>query len=511
MASITETFAVGSEQVTAALDVELPSGETIITGDFAGAVPVGTTARLRGNVRLTGDLHVRGTLLCDPSGVDLDGQGLWDIHTHDGILNLQGVEKTAWCRWGDIPVGWQVGDRLAVAPTAVGVFLPSETTWQGSWAATTRPTNSPDVTLVDGTVARPEVANLSQTVTLRNLKRIMIHEASAPNPQTLKWIRVLNSGVAGVLTMYPIHFHLLYDFSRGSLLEGVVVEGGKNHAFVPHGSHGITQLGCVAYNIISPAYWWDPPPDSEILTNDSTDIIWDDCLAMLVHAGSNEGNSRTAGFSLGAGKNVRCNRSVAVCVQGNPGASAHHNRQRSGFHWPEGSSVSPTMKAAGTRTPWEFHDCVGHNNVDNGLLVWQNARAEIHEINDFVAFHNGFSAIFHGSYINRYFYNGGVIRGDFRVVAKSPPEGPMRIEDIVSDSRMLITSSGAPLLDETFIRRCTFPSVTIDQAGHPAWNVFEDCGLVPADFELLLIAAESILEIKEAGVLTHRWANGVWS
>lgn len=478
----------------------LGGGETIITGDFAGAVPVGTVARLRGNVRLIGDLHVRGTLLCDPTGVDLDGQGLWDIHTHDGTLNLIGTAKTAWCNWGDSPVGWQVGDRLAVAPTAVGVFVPSEIIWQGSWAATTRPVNSPDVTLVDASIARPEVVNLSQTVTLRNLKRIMIHEATAPNPHTLKWIRVLNSGVAGELGMYPIHFHMIGDHARGSILEGVVVEGGKNHAFVPHASHGIIYTGCVAYKTTGTAYWWDLPPDDGDPINDSVDLLWGRCLSMGVVPSSTE-SSRLAGFSLGAGRNVACVDSVAVGVHGNPTAG-ENNRQRSGFVWPQNAG----------RESWRFQRNVGHNNVDNGLLVWQNARAFVNLIEDFTAYHNGFEGVNHGAYQNRYHFRGLSLTGNgFRQHAKSSDLGPLIVEDVLSDTRLYMTKHVSGFQFPTFYRNARFPSVVYNEPSEESYNIYEDCGLVPANFDLAGIAADSIIEIKESGVLTHRWQSGVWS
>jgi hypothetical protein len=495
----TVSFSLGAESVTVPLDINLQT-ETIITGDFGGVVPAGTVARLRGNVRLIDNLHVRGTLLCDPTGVDLDGQNLYDIHTHDGTLNLQGVQKSAWVNWGDTPTGWQVGDRLAVAPTAAGVYAPSETTWQGTWSATIRPATSSDLTLADGSIARPEVVNLAQTVTLRNLKRVMVHEASAPNPQTFKWIRVLNSGEAGVLGMYPIHFHMIGDHARGSVLEGVVVEGGKNHAFVPHASHGITFTQCVAYNIVDHAYWWDPPPDvpgPRPTINDSHDIFYDRCLAGLLNSGPvPDGIQRLSGFYLTHGAGNRAIGCVAFGVLG--GISS------SGFVWPEtGSSV------------WEFRDCLAHNNKKDGIFTWQNS-PNIHLIEDFTAYRCGKAGIEHGAYRNPYQYRGAVLTDNgvaLLIHALSKLEPPsMLFEDMITNGVLEITKHRQTSTLPSIYRRGTFTQVrfreTDDGGNNPGTHWFEDCGLVPAQFDLAGILPGSVIEIFEGGALVHRWAGG---
>lgn len=504
----------GNETV-GSVDFQSGSVETILTGDIGGLVPAGTTARLRGNCRLIENLHVRGTLLCDATGVDLDGQNLFDIHTHDGTLNLVGQEKTAWSGWGGqrfvgdpvVPVvGWQPGDRLAVAPTAVGVFQASETVWTGDWATMVRPVNSPNVTLVDGRVALPEVVNLSQTVTLRNLKRIMIHEATAPNPQTMKWIRVLNSGEAGVLGNYPIHFHLIGNHARGSLLEGVVVEGGKNHAFVPHGSHGISFPGCVAYKTTNDAFWWDVIPAT---INDSNDIDWSDCLALQVTAVP--GMLRTTGFVIGAGVGNKCNRSVAV---GTPG-KLNFDGSRSGFLWPEEAS----------RQPWEFKDCLAHNNVENGSFAWQN-NTNHHLIEDFTTYRNGRSGINHGAYVNDYAYLGGSMTGDgFLLHALSRENVVLRVEDFKTDAPLKVLTHNFAFFGPTVFRNIDKFSQVVyaergtTEQGRPSWVQFFDCGLHPTDFRLFgnppptlaEIHPSSIIEIFEGGTLVHRWQSGVWS
>ena len=485
---------------------EAGTGETILTGDIGGLVAAGTVARLRGNCRLTADLHVRGKLVADPTGVDLDGQNLFDIHTHDGgVLELIGTEKSAWVHWGDTPVGWNVGDRLAVAPTAVGIYVPSETTWQGSWVTTVRPPDSSDVTLVDGSVARPEVVNLSQSLAIRNVTRIMLHESTVPNVHTLKWLKVLNSGKSGELAFYPIHFHLLGDTCRGSVLEGVVVEGGKNHAFVPHASHGITFTHCVAYNNLGgDVFWWDPPlNNNQPDPNETHDAFYDRCLVLGATGPANPTSIRLTAFNLGRGVGNRCEGSVAAGVT-MPGTVA---LTMSGFSWPE----------AGVGT-WIFRDCVAHNNKYDGIFTWQNTILD-HVIEDFVGYRNGRAGIEHGAYLNFYTYRniGLTQNGQWAFinhalswpVASGQPTKHLIIEDVRTNGPLLIGSHNQTSDRSTIYRRCTFTGVTYNET-NPRWSlsVFEDCGLGPTDFTLTLIRPESIIQIYNGGMLTHQWAGG---
>lgn len=469
-----------------------------ISGNFAGVVPAGQHWHITGDVNLTGDLIVEG-LLTTVDTFTLTGNGFQVLVQNGGVVDLAGQAKSGWVRWGDVVTGWVTGDRLAVAPTSVGVFVPTVVIWQGSWAATTRPVNAADVTLVDGSVAKPEVANLTRTITMTGLRRFHLHDGAGV--QTLRYFALVNCGTAGVLGDYPLHYHLNGVASYGSANTGIVVEGGKNHAYVPHGTHGITFTDCVAYNTTGVAYWWDRPLSDGDLTQDSNDMTWTHCLSIRNLNSTAEGeSSRLAGFWLGAGTNVACVDSTATCVTGQYPKSG--SMQRSGFHWPENTS----------RTSWDFRDCVAHNNAESGIFVWQNARAIVNVLEDFTAYRNGYQGVNHGSYQNRYQYRGGVLTGTgFMLHAKSAIEGPLAVEDYVSDAPLTITKHNSQNTDPTFIRRCTFPTVIYGETSNGSFMVYEDCGLVPANFTLTQIAADSIIEIKEGGVLIHRWQSGVWS
>ena len=174
---------------------------------------------------------------------------------------------------------------------------------------------------------------------------------------------------------------------------------------------------------------------------------------------------------------------------------------------------SSSWKENGNRTSWSFHDAVGHNNAESGLFVWQNVKTIENHIDDFVAYRNGFQGINHGAYSNRYQYRGALLTGTgFLQFAKSAEEGSLVIEDILSDAPLVVGHHNSAVMDPTFFRRCTFPSVRYEgETSNGSYNRYEDCGLTPTDFVLTGIASTSIIEVWEAGVLQYRWQSGVWS
>ncbi len=84
--------------------------------------------------------------------------------------------------------------------------------------------------------------NLVRDINFRNLRRIIFTGAG---PSTLRYFTISDSGTP-TPGDFPLHFHLNGDSVRGTLVDGVVVLNGANHAFVPHGSHGITFKDTIA-------------------------------------------------------------------------------------------------------------------------------------------------------------------------------------------------------------------------------------------------------------------------
>jgi hypothetical protein len=343
--------------------------------------------------------------------------GLWVMGR--GQLQLEGTPKVAWARvegsllaaassvtLQEDPIGWQLGDTLVVVPTlAAGKnhhAAQDEATIagiDGRTIALTTPLNveHPAVSVGDGKVMTAEVLNLTRTVRIEGTpsgrSHIFIHSRA---PQRMLFAQIQNvgprkkakqsKGSKGILGRYGIHFHHCGHGSRGSLIQGVVVRDAGNHAFVPHGSHGISFLDCISHNTVEDAFWWDEGD----ITNDT---LWERCVASRVKIGDE--TYAEAGFMLGAGTGNVSRGCVAVGVE-SPKTGA-------GYQWPSKANQKPNV--------WVFEDCVAHNNAANGIFVWQ-VDPHHHIVERFVAYRNGQHGVFHGAYSNRYEYRDLLLQGD---------------------------------------------------------------------------------------------------
>lgn len=298
-----------------------------ITGEACPCTVTGT-AELEGNISLQGDLTVMGGTLIARPGVNVSGNGYQIMFMNGGKADFQGT------------------------PTS---------TWSGDGSS----------------------ANLTRDVNFSNLRRIMFHEGAGKS--TLRYFAVTDSGT-GQLGDYSIHFHLNGNSTRGTLVEGVVVLNSRHHAFVPHGSHGITFRDTIAKNGKCEAYWWDQPEfQSTSQVNNSNDILYDHVLADGVTncAGDSRG-FRLSGIELGAGQGNVIRNSVVRNVK------PSHAKDCSGYHWPELSDKQPSS--------WTFSNNASYGSACNGIFVWQNDNEE-HIVNGFAG-----DGIDHGAYTNRYDY-----------------------------------------------------------------------------------------------------------
>ena len=253
-------------------DVVLSEGFDVPQGEVWALDPTKTT-----RVEVGGNVIVRGTLVMRPSsrevvhtlrfgGIDESvfvGGGMEPLSTDvglwvvgDGVLDLQGTPTTAWS------YEWQpewVDAEVVAAPHMPGDY-------EGFKAV-----NGPDSVSAPNPLGfAPELLNLTRNVRVEGTPagrtHIFIHSTRpqvirfasiryvAPDLQDLS-IRDRDQDETG---RYGIHFHHNGEASRGSLVEGVVVRDAGNHAFVPHGSHGITFRDTIAFNTLNAAYWWDP-------------------------------------------------------------------------------------------------------------------------------------------------------------------------------------------------------------------------------------------------------------
>jgi hypothetical protein len=323
----------------------------------------------------------------------------------------------------------------------------------------------------------------------------MFHQGAGV--QNLRWMHVLNCGVAGQLAFYPLHFHLNGHSTHGSVVEGVAVEGGKFRAFVPHGSHGITMRDCVAYRTQETAFWWDAPPDEDKRdsVNNSNDTTWEHCLALHVLS---EGGV-TSGFQLGAGSGNRCVGSSASCIRGSKNAS--------GFHWPGNANHNVGGNV------WGFTNNVAHNNRDNGVYIWQND-GNHHVISDLTIFNCGRVGFEHGAYGNNYQMNRMLIQRSGADALGLHAIGGIRYTDVLTDGLLRIHAHSLPNPTWVEFTRCKFTGVeysTAENQKEPSSIRFTDCGLTPAHFVMGGIHPDSLIEIVEGGALVASWARSAWS
>ncbi|MGW4382685.1 hypothetical protein [Kitasatospora sp. NPDC004531] len=359
--------------------------------------------------------------------VDTD-TGLWV--TGSGYLRLDGAPRTAWVRAaGELragettlrlaaaPEGWQAGDELAVTPTAPPSTEDFSTAYD---LVTVQRIDGRDVTLAaplqhahprvvlgGGLTLGAEVLNLTRNVRVEGTEQGRAHvHLTSSRPADVRHAVLSRLGPRAegkdswngkpvtepVLGRYGLHFHMLQEASRGTVVEGVVVRDAGSHAFVPHMSHGITFRGCISHQTWEDAYWWDGPSDTRNPQGPSNDITYEGCVASRTVFEPNRRGYRLTGFSLGAGTGSTARDCVAVGVQGATGAS--------GYEWPENSEGV-----------WTFENCLAHNNLENGVFVWLNAEHH-HTVTRFAAYHNGGWGIEHGAYLNDFDYTASVLYGN---------------------------------------------------------------------------------------------------
>lgn len=312
--------------------------------------------------------------------------GLWVMGA--GQVDIVGSKRAGWNRTGTDPT-WRANDDIRVAPNAVG-----DTSGFGPF----EPGSSVPKVSYAGKTYSTEVFNLSRNVVIEgtgdgeadpaNNGRAHIFIGSS-KPQTIRYAELRHLGprqvsdenpTESVLGRYALHFHMMGDGSRGSLVEGVVVRDTGGHAFVPHMSHGITFRDTISFNTFDEAYWWDAD-------DETYDVRYEHAMAAYTRFDPEYRGYGLNGFQLGTGKNMTVTDSVAVGIQGNVDSS--------GFHWPE--------FANGDNNSWTFENNVSHNNNADGIFVWQNDQND-HLAQGFVGYRNGGFGVDQGAYVNNYHY-----------------------------------------------------------------------------------------------------------
>jgi hypothetical protein len=533
-----ETVRTGSGRVTR------PKGKNpgrrvkrVVRGDQPKGftVPAGQTWEVKGLVTTPKNVVVYGTLRMRPGATlrfrDINESafkggdtaepfdsdvGLW-IQDH-GILDAQGTPKLAWARTTDglaagvtsltldaDPVGWKVGDDLVLTPTehpSVGErshtgFEPRRITAISGRTvrlATPLAHAHPSTRLPNGRVMCPEVLNISRDCRIEGQpgKRahiILNHCHCEGHDLRLSHVGIYYMGPRRnfgdsdrdvILGRYPLHFHMMHDASRGTLVDGVVIAFSGNHAFVPHSSHGVTFRDCIAYDNFEAPYWWDEAAPT-------FDITFERCVAAVVKTLPEHRGFKLSAFVLGFSPSIiRPGRNkligcVAIGVQG--------NKDSAGYVWPEA--------VGGT---WTFQDCVGHNNKISGIFVWQN-NGQDHPIERFVAYRNGLFGIEHGAYGNRYNYDDTVLHENgwaaLKLHATSEGEPPdLHFKRVDFGGLVMSVSHAGTGSAPTLFENCRFRAgVSInDEDGEGSVYDFVNCDpLEPSAFTIVKLQPNSSL------------------
>ena len=471
-------------------DQSFPEGFTIPPNESWVFDPeVDTTVTVSGNVIVLGELVMQPASedvehLLVFEGVDESAfvgggmdplpsdVGLWVMG--DGQLLIEGEEKTAWGYEYD--PAW-AGDEVVAAPNTPGEYVVFEP------VTSTPPPNE---------LGYPtELLNLTRNVRIEGTEDGYTHVfIRSTKAQTIRYAALRyvapRLGEKDVTGRYGIHIHMSGDGTRGSLLEGVVIRDARNHAFVPHASHGITFRDTIAFNVLNEAYWWDPPGDDEDgPVNASNDITWDRAVVAGLDLGDLGSKFRLTGFFLGDGENNAVTNSVAVGIRG--------GEDRSGFFWPESS-----------RAVWTFENNIAHNNEANGIFVWQN-NPEHHVIDGFTAYYNGWVGIDHGAYENAYQYRNLTLLGNglgaivSHAMGEETEDSETQIWDsiVTSGSTLFIAEHATQVEAPVRFIDCDFGRVEVEEDNsEPGRYDFISCGLEPEDFDFIATQPGSVIRVQ---------------
>ncbi|MEM7113720.1 MAG: G8 domain-containing protein [Chloroflexota bacterium] len=334
--------------------VDIPAGIAVTldadTADLAGLTIRGVLTFAEQDLALTsdwivvhGELHIGSeatpfthqaiiTLTGDPATQDIMGMGTRGIMVMGGVLELHGVApSTVWSRLdahmaagaGQLTVtdatGWQVGDRIAIAPTdyygvaetedfgltavnanQLTIDTPITAARWGvlQYVTDTGMSLTPDPTFVPPADPFDELGNPTPTPTILderaevgNLTRNIVIQApeddlwlndgfgahmmvsktavgvkGVVHIDGVEWRRV---GQAGVLGRYPIHWHQLSFNDNGTFIGGIAgqyvrnstVHNSANRCIAIHATNEATFQNNICYDILGHAIFFEDGPE----------------------------------------------------------------------------------------------------------------------------------------------------------------------------------------------------------------------------------------------------------
>ena len=451
-------------------------------------------------------LEIEGTLTLDPTknvtittNKNIIVTGLLISRPQATVIHrivFTGIDESKFVGGGDVPLDTDPG----IWVTGAGQ-LDLQGAPQQLWAKGI--TNSDTLTSFAAAVSR----NLRIEGTATGQSHIFIKSSK---PQTIRYVQLrymgprkdrTGDGVKELVTgRYAVHFHHSEDGSRGSIIEGCIARDCGDHCFVPHGSHGITMRGNIAYNVTETPFWYD-------LGHRTNDLTWENNLVANVSfversADQDSDDAPTfgaGGFVLGFGDGNICRGNVVIGTNGD-------EREGGAYIWPEiRNDADVTLQL---ESPWTFENNTAIN-CSAGISVWQNNLH--HHIVRNTTIINCPVAIFHGAYQNHYRYLGGKITGGYiDIRAASATTNRVRFEDIEidaggADACIVINEGPLDGLAPIFIRNCKMTNwrkkAIVNQNPGPGLKTVDviDCGLLPSDISVTATKTGEFVRMQQSG------------
>lgn len=306
--------------------------------------------------------------------------------------------------------GWQVGDAIALTPTAKIAEDDSSAQFdEGIIAAidgnliTLEAAPEFSHTGCTDCLRRGEAINLTRNVIIRSADdtahaHIMVFDQAKVTLDSveLKWLGPEQCG--GPARRAALSFHQQEDAAASSI-KHTVIHGGDRQFIRIERSHGIAIEDVAGYDTYGSGFvlGFDPSACGTRCTDrDSAprDILFQHVIAAKVAPATREQgclriDHRAAGFSLGGGENTGCVRCVATGI-GYEGSGA----DLAGFSLPE--------SGAGRPQAFTFEHNVAHSNGNHGMFVWHNATPNQAPWADNAVWSNEGLGIHWGAYSNSY-------------------------------------------------------------------------------------------------------------
>jgi putative Ig domain-containing protein len=388
---------------------------TTVSCTSAAPPPTGSQPTRFGTVRGAG-------VMKNDTGVFFTGAGKADCvgttRRAWSRLAVDGLQGQSTITLQDTPTGWLAGDTVVLCATGINQFYKSSTDYFAEMTiapggvsgntvtfTTSLPRDYKRVTLLAGLTFGPEVMNITRNVRFEGVDttsgklHVMVTEGTSVIVQNFQNVVFRHCGPSSpdigggtIVGRWATHFHMNLLNSVGSLMENCVVWGSDTHAYVPHGSDGITYRNCLAYDVAGSAFWWD----MEIITDFPDFITYDRC-GVARQRGSAQ-SVRIGAFTLALSKsNLTCIvRDCFATGVDTIGALT------SGFDWPEPGGLdteedTPTEKAHMFGWKWEGQN-VSHNN-NFGHVSWMNTDVTTsHPTPGALTYRNATGGLMYGAY-----------------------------------------------------------------------------------------------------------------